>query len=260
MRKRKIKQNLKYRRRRFCLASFLILVVVIIVCHVKTKKKEPIEQNENFVKNTDNLQNLVEPKQIEIRNQEREIDDWRLVLVNYENALPSDFEPELANIDKIRQFDTRAIDELNQMMNQMKQDGITNVWIQSGFRSVEKQEDVFEQKIKKYMAKGKSREEAENLVLQTINKPGTSEHNLGLAIDFNYVDYDFDQTKGFKWLVKNAQNYGFILRYEKEKETITKVDYEPWHWRYVGKEHAVRINELQMCLEEYIEHLKSGQD
>ena len=91
--------------------------------------------------------------------------------------------------------------------------------------------------------------------MQTINKPGTSEHNLGLAIDFNYVNYNFDQTKGFKWLKDNAENYGFVLRYDKEKEDITKVIYEPWHWRYVGKENAIKMNELNMCLEEYIEYL-----
>ena len=110
------------------------------------------------------------------------------------------------------------------------------------------------------MAKGKSREEAENLVLQTINKPGTSEHNLGLAIDFNYVDYDFDQTKGFKWLVKNAQNYGFILRYPKDKQDITGITYESWHWRYVGKEHSKIIKEKGYCLEEYIDYLKGTQE
>ena len=101
----------------------------------------------------------------------------------------------------------------------------------------------------------KTLEEAEELTQQTINKPETSEHNLGLAIDFNYVDYDFEKSSAYEWLLENAENYGFILRYPKEKESITKVSYEPWHWRFVGVEHARKINELGMCLEEYIEYL-----
>ena len=95
------------------------------------------------------------------------------------------------------------------------------------------------------------------MTLKIINKPGTSEHNLGLAVDFNYVNLDFEETESFKWLQKNAENYGFILRYKKEKEEITKVDYEPWHWRYVGEKHAKKMNELDMCLEEYVEYLKN---
>lgn len=103
-----------------------------------------------------------------------------------------------------------------------------------------------------------SKKEAEEMTLKIINKPGTSEHNLGLAVDFNYVNLDFENTKGFRWLKNNAENYGFILRYKKEKEDITKVEYEPWHWRYVGKEHAILMNRLDMCLEEYIDYLKNN--
>ena len=192
---------------------------------------------------------------VEISNMQKEITDWKLVLVNFENALPEDFEIDLANIDKTRKFDSRAIDALKEMMRAMKNDGITNVWVQSAYRSVERQEEVFERKVKQYENQGKTREEAEKLVLQTINKPGTSEHNLGLAVDFNYVDYHFDETAGFIWLKENAERYGFVLRYAKEKENMTKVNYEPWHWRYVGKEHAAKMNVMGMCLEEYVEYL-----
>ena len=93
---------------------------------------------------------------------------------------------------------------------------------------------------------------------QTINRPCTSEHNLGLAVDFNYINNEFEKTKEFSWLQKNAENYGFILRYNKNKENITQVNYEPWHWRYVGVDNAKKMNELNMCLEEYLEYLKSN--
>lgn len=227
----------------------MLLVISLVIWH-KTKSK-PCEQ---IQMSQPNLSPTTE-NNVEIPSFKKEITDWKLVLVNFENALPEDFEIDLANIDKTRKFDSRAIDALKEMMRAMKNDGITNVWVQSAYRSVERQEEVFERKVKQYENQGKTREEAEKLVLQTINKPGTSEHNLGLAVDFNYVDYHFDETAGFIWLKENAENYGFILRYAKEKESITKVDYEPWHWRYVGTENAVKMNEMGVCLEEYVEYL-----
>lgn len=96
------------------------------------------------------------------------------------------------------------------------------------------------------------------MTLKLINKPGASDHNLGLAVDFNNVDNNFKQTKGYKWLIKNAESYGFVLRYPEEKVRITGISYEPWHWRYVGKEHAKKMNELNMCLEEYVEYLDNN--
>ena len=107
------------------------------------------------------------------------------------------------------------------------------------------------------MTLGISQEEAERLTDEYINKPGASDHNLGLAVDFNYVDNKFDDLEAFKWLKENAEDYGFILRYPKDKEEITKISYESWHWRYVGEEHAKKMNELNMCLEEYIEYLQN---
>ncbi len=141
------------------------------------------------------------------------------------------------------------------MMKDMEKDGISNVWVQSAYRSREKQEELYENSINKYLNQGKSQKEAERLTAEYINKPGSSDHNLGLAVDFNYVDDNFEDTKAFKWLKQNAEKYGFILRYPKNKEDITKISYEPWHWRYVGEENAKKMNELDMCLEEYIEYL-----
>ena len=74
-------------------------------------------------------------------------------------------------------------------------------------------------------------------------------------MDFNYVNREFENTAAFQWLQENAQDYGFILRYAEEKENITKVSYEPWHWRYVGEEHAKKMKSRNLCLEEYIEQI-----
>ena len=185
-----------------------------------------------------------------------EINDWRLILVNYENPLPDDFVVELANFDYSRQFDSRAINELITMIKTMKAEGAKNIWVQSAYRSPEYQENLYSNKVNEFISMGKTKEDAERLASKWVNKAETSEHNVGLAVDFNNVKRDFENTKEFKWLIENAENYGFILRYKKEKQAITKVNYEPWHWRYVGETHAKKINELGFCLEEYIEYLK----
>lgn len=182
--------------------------------------------------------------------------EWNLTLVNSENKLPDDYIIELANIDKYRQFDSRAITYLRDMMATMKKDGIKDIWIQSSYRSIEHQTELYENKTNEYMNIGYSREEAQSLTEKSINKPVHSEHNLGLAVDFNYVNNSFENTKAYEWLKENAKNYGFVLRYPKNKEQITKVKYEPWHWRYVGIEHANKMEELNMCLEEYIKYIK----
>ena len=85
-------------------------------------------------------------------------------------------------------------------MNAMKKAGITNIWIQSAYRSVARQKELYDNSIQKYLKQGKTQEEAEQLTNEYINKPGSSDHNLGLAVDFNYVDNKFEKLDGFKWL------------------------------------------------------------
>ena len=98
-----------------------------------------------------------------------------------------------------------------------------------------------------------SQEEAERRAAKVVARPKTSEHNTGLAVDFNDVSDSFYQTKEYKWLVDNAYKYGFIERYQKKWKSKTGVIYEPWHFRYVGKEHAEKIKESGLCLESYVE-------
>ena len=88
-----------------------------------------------------------------------------------------------------------------------------------------------------------------------VARPGTSEHHTGLAIDFNGVKDDFYKTKEYSWLMSNAANYGFILRYPQNKTDVTNVIYEPWHFRYVGKVHAQKVVQSGLCLEEYIDSI-----
>ncbi|MFG6319616.1 MAG: M15 family metallopeptidase [Clostridia bacterium] len=260
--------------------SFLKIIFVIIICIgilvMSGMRVKDIHENNNKYTTTNiaMLEKVVKVNTITNNNVEenstillnvekpiktnRQVNDWKLVLVNFEHALPENFEIELANIDNSRQFDKRAIDELNQLLKDAKNAKIGNLWVQSSYRSPERQEELFNNKVKQYMSYGKTREEAEKLTRQFINESNTSEHNLGLAVDFNNVKKDFEKTKAFEWLRANAENYGFVLRYAQEKEDITKVSYEPWHWRYVGVEHAQKMNEMGICLEEYIEFLENN--
>ena len=254
----------------------VIAIPILIIMFINNKKDKNIEvsgkgtdikESQSTIE-TNNTNNINMPTQTTNTSTNStqttnkvEITDWRLRLANYDNLLPEDFEVELTNIDNSKdpkQFDARAVKYLRDMINAMKKDGNTKIWCQSTYRSVKRQKELYDASVQKYLKQGKKQEEADKLTLEYINKPGGSDHNLGLAVDFNYVDNSFAKTSEYKWLLKNAENYGFILRYPEDKEDKTKIAYESWHWRYVGEENAKRMNELNMCLEEYVEYLQNG--
>ena len=254
----------------------VIAIPILIIMFINNKKGKNIEvsgkgtdiKESQSTTETNNTNNINMPTQTintstnsTQTTNKVEITDWKLRLANYDNLLPEDFEVELANIDNSKdpkQFDARAVKYLKDMINAMKKDGNTKIWCQSTYRSVKRQKELYDASVQKYLKQGKTQEEADKLTLEYINKPGGSDHNLGLAVDFNYVDNSFAKTSEYKWLLKNAENYGFILRYPEDKEDKTKIAYESWHWRYVGEENAKRMNELNMCLEEYVEYLQKG--
>jgi D-alanyl-D-alanine carboxypeptidase len=132
----------------------------------------------------------------------------------------------------------------------------------SCYRSVALQKSLYERQVKRQLQQGMSQERAEEVAATIVKRPGQSEHNTGLAADLggsgNYsLEQSFEKTAAFKWLYENCADYGFILRFPKNKENITGVIYEPWHYRYVGKEVAKEIMSQGLCLEEYLE--KTGQ-
>ena len=193
------------------------------------------------------LENQKQPEEPEV-NVKREITEWNLRLANYDTILPEDFEVELANIDETKQFDARAIKYLNEMMSDIRKDGISNIWVQSAYRSVERQKELYDNSVQKYLKQGKTQEEAEKLTDDYINKPGSSDHNLGLAVDFNNVDNKFEDLDAFKWLKENAENYGFVLRYPKHKEDITKNFIV--HYYFLKYEHLIRSQILAIKFHE----------
>ena len=183
-------------------------------------------------------------------------DDWRLILVNKQNPVPEGFTVKLSGISDSMQVDERIISDVYRMMDAASDDGV-NLMICSAYRSYDRQKTLFNNKINKLMGEGMTYLEAYKVGSMNVTVPGTSEHHLGLALDiltgsYTKMDDGFGDTQAGKWLAENAADYGFILRYPKGKEDITGIVYEPWHFRYVGREYAKDIKERGVCLEEYL--------
>lgn len=187
-------------------------------------------------------------------------DRWMLRIANYENVLPTDFTVETGLItpafarDQGMSFDARAVGDLNAMLAAANADGV-NLLVISCFRTITRQTNLYNAEVQKWLNQGYSDADAKTKAGTIVAVPGTSDHNLGLAVDLNSVEESFENTRQFLWLQEHAAEYGFVMRYPKDKQDITKIIYEPWHYRYVGKEHAVKMNSLNMCLEEYVKYL-----
>ena len=204
------------------------------------------------------------PEQKAVMALAEDLDEWNLRLVNAKNPLPNGFTVETAKIeasyarDVGMLYDAKAVSYLNQMCAAAEKDGI-NLLVISSHRTNARQTVLYNNQVNKQKANHPEMSDAEvKKLAATISAyPGTSEHEVGLAVDFNSVEQSFENTAEFQWLKTHAAEYGFILRYTKEKQDITGVIYEPWHYRYVGQKHAKKINELGYCLEEYIDYLKN---
>ena len=181
--------------------------------------------------------------------------NWEMVLVNRHYIISSDYKPKLAysiaGNTQSKYLDYRVAPHYNEMYLAAAKDGIYLNTV-SGYRSYELQKTNFERKINTYINQGYTKVAATQAAAKIILPPGTSEHNAGLAMDIISLEQSFENTKAFAWLQAHAQDYGFILRYPKDKEKITEIIYEPWHWRYVGVENAKKIKASGLCLEEYL--------
>lgn len=181
--------------------------------------------------------------------------DWRLVLVNKQHPIPDDYSFSLGVIKDNMRCDKRIIADTIAMLQAAKEDGIT-LQIRSPYRTDDRQEYLFDKKIKMYMGQGYSYMEAYKTASQVVTVPGASEHQIGLALDITsdtYIQLEkgFGDTEAGKWLAEHSCEYGFIIRYPEDKEYITGIEYEPWHFRYVGKEAATVIMRENICLEEF---------
>lgn len=196
---------------------------------------------------------------------EEEIDNaWAMFLVNNQNPLPDDYDKRISvkkvysNGERDFEFDERAADYLIDMFEAAKKDGI-NLTVNSSYRTIEYQQYNFDRSVQQRVNNGMSYEEAVLDTEKEVAYPGKSEHNAGLSADIfsdEYVSFDddgFKNTKAYAWLMENAADYGFILRYPEGKEAETGIIYEPWHYRFVGVYYAHKVQDSGLCLEEFFE-------
>lgn len=270
--------------RKTTIAILCILIVFSVIFFSVTYFKAPskltdapvADKASDAVKETENIENesatettQAEPKIVSVCGDkyvssetgrivvDPDNENWNLVVVNSGREYVSSYEPELAEIVKGsgKYLDKRVAPYYDEMYEAAKKDGII-LTPYSAYRSYDRQKNNFENLTNQYMTQySLSKEEAAKKAATVILPPGTSEHNIGLAIDIISTKDSFAESDEYAWLVENAQDYGFILRYTAEKQPITGIVPEPWHWRYVGVEYAKGIKESGLCLEEYLDSL-----
>lgn len=179
---------------------------------------------------------------------------WNLILVNRDSYIPDDYQVELTELSNGKKVDSRIYPELQEMFNDARAQGY-GLFVREGYRTQEEQQQLMDEKIEAYENEEKSKSEAKKLAEQWVAIPGTSEHQLGIAVDINADTTKSSSDDVYNWLAENAHTYGFIKRYPSNKTDITGVINEPWHYRYVGKEAASKIYSQGICLEEYIDTL-----
>ena len=181
-------------------------------------------------------------------------EEWNLIVVNRWNEIPEDYSVELTKLSNGQKIDSRIYPALQEMFDAARAEGIYPI-VREGYRTTEEQQEILDDKIQAYINEGYSKRRAEKTAKEWVALPGTSEHQLGIAVDINADKSKCTNEEVYEWLAENAYKYGFILRYPVGKQEITGTSYEPWHYRYVGIEAAQEIYELGICLEEYFEKL-----
>ena len=243
---------------------FFLLIVIISIVKLKTRNTT-IEVKSKDITETDELG--IEENKLNIKENSSNlnetnnssVDDWNLILVNKDNPIPEDYNINTVKIEDDFRVDEKIKEAVENMLEDARKNGLKPV-VCSAYRSTKYQTTLFNKKIQEYIRKGFSQEQATEQASNWVTTPGTSEHEIGLSLDiidngYQILDENQENTPVQKWLMEHCYEYGFILRYPTEKRDITKINYEPWHYRYVGVKDATIMKEKDYCLEEYIEFL-----
>ena len=256
-----------------CLCAVVIIAVtalaVFVISAISGRKKEDNSSENIEISSAQSENSSVTSSQeekgeeiVEIGGARLDANYTKLLLVNGKNPLPEDYDYE-GNLTTIPQkyikgslnkIDKDIWPYLQAMLDSALSEGI-DIGVWSPYRSYATQEMLFERQVEKQKDNGVPETQAADKAATIVARPGTSEHHTGLALDINCANSSFEKTKAFEWLQKNAENYGFVMRYSEEKQEITGVIYESWHWRFVGINAAKEMNKLDMCLEEYLEYI-----
>lgn len=247
----------------FKMVFIFLLLIISIILIVKVNTKSITTSSEVMEETTKNEfeENSTSDEKININEiNKSSVNDWNLILVNKENPIPENYSVNTVKIEDNFEVDEKIKESTEKMLADARANGIYPE-ICSAYRSTKYQTTLYNNKINEYLRKGFNREQATEQASKWVTTPGTSEHEIGLSLDiidnsYQILDENQENTPVQKWLMEHCYEYGFILRYPTEKRNITKINYEPWHYRYVGVKDAMIIKEKGYCLEEYIEFLK----
>lgn len=237
-------------RNRAIAAVVLVALIVGAVFIVKgCKKDETLPADDRQEQQTDTPEGNTPKPSVNV-------DDELLTVVNPWNPLPEDWVSDLVTLSDGRRVDSRCYEAFEEMMAACRDAGYAP-FLCSAYRTQETQQSLYDNKVQRLMNSGMGEEEAKVEAAKAVAIPGTSEHQLGLAVDIvdaNMQDLTDEQekTETQKWLMANSWRYGFIHRYPNDKTDITGIIYEPWHYRYVGKAAAQDIFNRDITLEEYV--------
>jgi len=247
--KKKSREKRKNRGFRIITSTVFILLCVVItisaINNFTTIPNKPIKNGSNIGITTLPLRNNNE------LSQSQDNPDWNLLLVNMWNPIPDNYTVTLKTLRNGYQVDERIYTDLQEMFDAARNTGLHPL-IGEAYRTADQQQKLLRDKINAHISDGYSKSEAETLAQTWVAVPRTSEHQLGLAVDINAEKGKSTNEEVYQWLIKNSYKYGFILRYPANKIEITGTNYEPWHYRYVGKEAAKEMYAQGVCLEEYI--------
>ena len=203
-----------------------------------------------------NKQSVFSIKTSAVDTEKTNNNSWELMLVNPTHPIPENYTPELMTLSNGNQVDSRIYPQLQKMFDDARAEGLYPE-VTSGYRSIELQQQLYENEIAIYEAQGYSYDDAKEIAKHWVTVPGTSEHHTGFAVDISADEYSGQSSEEiYPWFIENSYKYGFILRYPEDKTDITGINYEPWHYRYVGKEVAKEIHEQGICFEEYLENAR----
>lgn len=263
------------RRRIFVSVCAAILAAVILLIAFAVKAVISGGENDNTPSDTSSLQSGSVSDVSDVSSEESSVPSYpatgpngldanysNLLLVNGENPLPEDYDYEgnLTTIPdnyingSLKQIDKNVWPYMKAMIDAAWADGV-KLYVWSPYRSYDTQNMLFQKQVNRRIQSGTPADKAEAEAATVVARPGTSEHHTGLAADFNMADDKFETTEMYRWMQEHAADYGFIMRYSGEKQSVTGVIHESWHYRFVGINTAKEMDRLDMCLEEYVEYL-----
>jgi len=263
MRKTRHKRIKKKSKQVFVAFIIFIGIIGIILVNKNQNRKtleKTVETALSFNQSSEASQNLPEVQEKPKPEIDSKITDWNLILVNKNNKIPDNYKFQLTEIERGNKVDIRIESAITQMLADARKEGL-EPFICSSYRPSETQQKLYNRKVNQYRKLGYTKEHAEIEASNWVAIPRTSEHEVGLALDivsksYQVLDKKQEETEVQKWLIEHCTDYGFVLRYPTDKKEITMINYEPWHYRYVGVENAKFMKEKDFCLEEYIEYLK----